>query len=268
MSNPLKKFKNYLEIANTNMRNQNLYFFLKNYAFTNAYNSLQNDSSDVTESDKKTFDYLSQEFNKEKQLFGYNGNMSKEEYQNFLEYFYGQIDFDNANIEKIEICRDMIEIFYVFGDLDELSKRRSKINIIFYFLVDYFTKKIQLMQPDYYINAYKNKHTNILSAFEPRTEQKLVSTGPSKSLDEFPDVKDDAHNFSYKKMDSVQLDYIPKLVDKSIRLPISKNSSEYNKVKELIKMHIEYSSLELDFHKLDIAKDHVEAAIYYLRNIN
>ncbi len=133
--------------------------------------------------------------------------------------------------------------------------------------MDYFNKEIQLLQPNDYINAYKNLHTNVLSAFEPKIE-KVVVVGPSKSLDEFPDVKDEGGNFSYRTMDSVRMDYIPTLVDKSIKLPISKNSPQYNKVKELIKMHIEYSTLELDFHKLDIAKDHVEAAIYYLRNIN
>ena len=133
--------------------------------------------------------------------------------------------------------------------------------------MDYFNKKIQLLQPKDYIDSYKNLNTNVLSEFQPKIE-KVIPVGPSKSLDELPDVKDEGGNFSYKKMESVEIDYIPTLVDKSIRLPISKTSSEYSKVKELIKTHIEYSTLELDFHKLDNAKDHVEAAIYYLRNIN
>ena len=116
----------------------------------------------------------------------------------------------------------------------------------------------------YYV--YKNKNTNVLSIFEPKPETKIV-TGPSKKLEEFPNVKEASTNLNYEKIDSVNLDYVPTLVDKNIKLPISKNSPEYNKVKEIIKTHIEYSTLELDFHKLEIAKDHVEAAIYYLRNI-
>ena len=113
---------------------------------------------------------------------------------------------------------------------------------------------------------YKNKNTNILSIFEPKPESKIV-TASIKIMEEFPEVKEASTNLSYKKMDSVNLDYIPTLVDKNIKLPISKNTPEYIKVKEIIKTHIEYSTLELDFHKLEIAKDHVEAAIYYLRNI-
>jgi hypothetical protein len=129
MSRTLNQFKNYLEIANANMRNQNLYFFLKNYAFTKAYNSLHKDLIDITDSDKKTFDYLLQEFNKEKQLFGFNANLTKEEYQNFLEIYYESIDFDTATLEIMEICKDLTEVIYFFGGADDLTKRRSKYNI-------------------------------------------------------------------------------------------------------------------------------------------
>ncbi len=82
-----------------------------------------------------------------------------------------------------------------------------------------------------------------------------------------PDVTNKSSQIIMTEMPSTDENYIPKLVDRSIRLPVSKVSSEYNKVKSLIKEHIEYSGLELDFHKLELSKDHIEAAIYYLRNI-
>jgi len=146
------------------------------------------------------------------------------------------------------------------------QKEDVSLRLIVHPIVDYFSKRINVLQPNDFINVYKNKNTNILSIFEPKPETKVVP-GQRKNFEEFPDVKEASTNLSYEKMDAVVLDYVPTLVDKNIRLPISKNSAEYAKVKEIIKTHIEYSTLELDFHKLEIAKDHVEAAIYYLRNI-
>jgi hypothetical protein len=142
--------------------------------------------------------------------------------------------------------------------------------------VEYFNSRIAMLQTQSNINTVpvnKNITSNVNVPDTSHKQQKNVETvkvpisGPSKSLDDLPDVKDE-NNFSYKNMGSVHLDDIPRLVDRSIKLPILKTSSEYLKVKELVKNHIEYSSLELDFHKLEIAKDHVEAAIYYMRNID
>ena len=135
MSKILKQFKNYLEIANANMRNQNLYFFLKNYAFNKAYNSIKHDSQVIQDSDRKTLDYLLEDFTKEKQLFGFNVNLTKDEYQNFLENYYGSIDFDNATVDIIEICKDLTEVNYIFGQADDLTNRRSNCFIFYIYLL-------------------------------------------------------------------------------------------------------------------------------------
>jgi len=129
MSRVLNQLKNYLVIANSNIQNKNLYFFIKNSAFTKAYNIIQKDSPEITETDQKTFEYLIQEFKKEKQQFGNNLNFSRDEYSKFLEEHYSKIDFDNANLETIEMCRDLIELEYAFGGLDDLTKRRRKFKI-------------------------------------------------------------------------------------------------------------------------------------------
>ena len=63
------------------------------------------------------------------------------------------------------------------------------------------------------------------------------------------------------------LEYIPKFVDRSLKFPISKGSKVYETVKAKVKTHMEYAGLELDFHKLEMVKDHIEAAMYYLKNI-
>jgi hypothetical protein len=91
----------------------------------------------------------------------------------------------------------------------------------------------------------------------------------SKSVEEMnlPVIRENNMDLSVEPTQSLSPNYIPRLVDQTIRFPITKSSSSYTKVKEIIKTHMEYSSLELDFHKLNLVKDHIEAAIYYLRNI-
>ncbi len=62
-------------------------------------------------------------------------------------------------------------------------------------------------------------------------------------------------------------DYLPKKVNKSLHLPVVKSTPEYNKVKAEIISNIEDGICELEYFNLDHAKDHVECALYYLRNI-
>lgn len=61
--------------------------------------------------------------------------------------------------------------------------------------------------------------------------------------------------------------YIPKKINKSIQLPIDKNSKDYKKVKEEIMSNIEDGMCELEYFHMDYAMEHVETALYYLRNI-
>ncbi len=61
--------------------------------------------------------------------------------------------------------------------------------------------------------------------------------------------------------------YIPNKVDKSIKLPVNKNSKEYQKLKDQIISHIEDGIVELEYSNMDHAMEHVETSLYYLRNI-
>ena len=62
-------------------------------------------------------------------------------------------------------------------------------------------------------------------------------------------------------------DYVPKKINKSIQLPINKNSSSYKKVKEEILSNIEDGMCELEYFNMDYAKEHIETALFYLKNI-
>jgi len=62
--------------------------------------------------------------------------------------------------------------------------------------------------------------------------------------------------------------YIPNKVDKSINLPINKTSSDFKKVKDEIISNIEDGICEIEYFNLDYAREHIETALYYIRNIN
>jgi hypothetical protein len=134
---------------------------------------------------------------------------------------------------------------------------REVIFYHFYYLVDFFNYKLNNIQNVKSTNQQEIKQINNLESTQSVDDIMKV----------LPDVTNKSSQIIMTEMPSTDENYIPKLVDRSIRLPVSKVSSEYNKVKSLIKEHIEYSGLELDFHKLELSKDHIEAAIYYLRNI-
>lgn len=60
---------------------------------------------------------------------------------------------------------------------------------------------------------------------------------------------------------------IPKKVKGEFKLPMKKTDPQYAKLRDQIAEHIEYANLELDYHKISEARDHLEAAAYYLRNV-
>lgn len=51
------------------------------------------------------------------------------------------------------------------------------------------------------------------------------------------------------------------------KLPMSRRDPMYEELEAEIIEHIEYANLELDFHKVEEAQQHLETAAYYLRNI-
>jgi hypothetical protein len=62
-------------------------------------------------------------------------------------------------------------------------------------------------------------------------------------------------------------DYLPKRVNKALKMPVVKSTPEYDKVKAEIISNIEDGICELEYFNIDHAKEHVECALYYLRNI-
>ena len=61
--------------------------------------------------------------------------------------------------------------------------------------------------------------------------------------------------------------YIPQGVDRNIPLPMSKKDPNYPKLKAIIDEEIIMANQELDYHKIDMARNHLEKAAFYLKNV-
>lgn len=110
----------------------------------------------------------------------------------------------------------------------------------------------------------KKDQNNNINYNNNQTNNKNV--GKIDSIDLLPDPINQGP-INEKALHDANFDYIPRFVDRSIKLPVKKLSNDYNKVKDLIMMHMEYCKQEIDYTKVQFAKDHAEAAVFYLRNI-
>ena len=61
--------------------------------------------------------------------------------------------------------------------------------------------------------------------------------------------------------------YVPNGVDRNIPLPMSKRDPNYVHLKNIIDKEIILANQELDYHKIDMARNHLEIAAYYLKNV-
>ena len=61
--------------------------------------------------------------------------------------------------------------------------------------------------------------------------------------------------------------YIPKGVMTNIPLPMAKKDPNYPKLRAIIEKELILANQELDYHKIDMARNHLERVAYYLKNV-
>lgn len=296
MSNhPLNQFKFFIDYANNNKNSPNLYFLIKTYAFKKLINLLSTNTGLVNEQQMASYEKMLNDFKMEKSQAKVD-NMTREEYSNYLEWLFNSINFDSSDLNTLYMCRDLTEIILGFGQLDDLTNKRSKIYNFINFLVDYFNRKISILESQQNVKSSINlanqqvnqnmsssvvqnipqqsQNININSnpIVQPIKQQETIRVNQSENINTSNQNLSNQNSYNQNFNQNINPynesgEYIPRFVDRTIRFPISKGSKEYEQLKEKIKTHIEYSGLELDFHKMDIAKDHIETAIYYLRNL-
>ena len=61
--------------------------------------------------------------------------------------------------------------------------------------------------------------------------------------------------------------YIPRGVNTNFPLPCRKKDQNYPALKKMIERELILANQELDYHKIDMARNHLEVAAYYLKNV-
>ena len=272
----------------------NIYFFLKDCGFQRIYKSNGNRFPNPESQNMcNSFQMEMQQARWQRQ------NMSRDEYKRFLEDFFKKMDFNTVDLETCELLKLITENLGIFGAFDDLTNKR-----IIYFNKKIETlKKSQPVKPIKTNNLEQNlapTPTNTL----PSPQNTSINTntqantgglglpdagkGDSKAKDvnkERQAAEDARLNeiMRQQKLNSpiyitngepgkfynpyTNPQYIPHGVDRNIPLPMSKRDPKYAHLKAKIDEELILANQELDYHKIDMARNHLERAAYYLKNV-
>ena len=274
----------------------NIYYFLKDCGFQRIYKSNGNRFPNPESQNMcNSFQIEMQQARWQRQ------NMSRDEYKRFLENFFKKMDFHTVDLETCELLKLLTENLGIFGAFDDLTNKR-----IIYFNKKIETlKKSQPVQPIKNNTFEQNLSTiptnTTTSPYHTNTKVNPPPTGNTGNLG-LPDAgKGDFKAKDYNKERQAAEDarlneimrkqklnspiyitngelgkfynpytnpkYIPKGVDRNIPLPMNKRDPNYQHLKAKIEEELILANQELDYHKIDMARDHLEAAAYYLKNV-
>ena len=273
------------------MGQPNVYYFLKDCGFQRIYKSNGNRfPNPETQNMCNSFQMEMQQANWQRQ------NMSRDEYKRFLEDFFKKMDFNAIDLETCELLKLITENIGIFGAFDDLTNKR----------IIYFNKKIESLKKSQPIKtnaaAFSPSPSNSIPTPQNTNStnaQVGSNTGGNFGLPEAGkgDVKAKDVNKERQAAEDARLNeimrqqklnspiyitngepgkfynpytnpqYIPNGVDRSFRLPINKRDPNYHRLKAMIEEELIMANQELDYHKIDMARNHLEKAAYYLKNV-
>ena len=286
---------------NYKMIQQNIYFFIKDCIFQRIYKG--NGNRFPTPDSQNMFNSFQMEM---QQSRWQRNKITKSEYQNYLEDLFKKVDFKTIDWESCEILKVLTENVGIFGVFDELTGKRIKYfnNKIQTFksnprppnttnIFSIFKNAKTQVIPQHH------QHHNSQPQHQAHTQYPIpqnVNQNNNFAFD-LPDVK--KNNKEKKGIDpemarlneimrqmklnspiyitNVQPgqfynpytmpNYIPKGVMTNIPLPMRKKDPNYPKLKAIIEKELILANQELDYHKIDMARNHLERAAFYLKNI-
>jgi hypothetical protein len=185
-------------------------------------------NGNLNQQDKQNIQNLYSQFQSEVGQFNWNFKlMTLNEYQAFLNDFYSKFDFNNVDLNILLLAKELTENLSFFGNYDDLAQRR----------LSFFTSKI---------NEQMNKNKNI--------NCNLGGGNTNTNIGNFYDPKKNNN-------------YIPKLVNPTFNLPMRRSDPNYPNLKSTIEDLIENATQELDYHKVNMARENLEAVAYYISHI-
>ncbi len=269
----------------------NIYFFLKDCGFKRVFRENGNRFPNPETQNMCNI------FQMEMQQQQWTSNrMSPNEYKMFLEDFFKKMDFKSVDLDTCQILKLITENLGVFGPFDELTSKR----------IVYFNNKIEKLKSSQPISPptsgplnYTSNNSNNINNTIPQNTTVPPNSGPQPNFD-LPDAGKDSKKggknpaqaaedarlneiMRQQKLNSpiyitnvqpgqfynplTNPNYIPNGVDRSIPLPMSKKDPRYPEFKKLIDRELILANQELDYHKIDMARNHLEIAAFYLKNV-
>ena len=269
----------------------NIYFFLKDCGFKRVFRENGNRFPNPETQNMCNI------FQMEMQQQQWTSNrMSPNEYKMFLEDFFKKMDFKSVDLDTCQILKLITENLGVFGPFDDLTSKR----------IVYFNNKIEKLKSSQPISPptsgplnYTSNNSNNINNTIPQNTTVPPNSGPQPNFD-LPDAGKDSKKggknpaqaaedarlneiMRQQKLNSpiyitnvqpgqfynplTNPNYIPNGVDRSIPLPMSKKDPRYPEFKKLIDRELILANQELDYHKIDMARKHLEIAACYLKNV-
>ena len=293
-------FQRTLKFAdNYKMSQINIYFFIKDCLFKRIFKA--NNNRFPTQDSQNMFNSFQMEM---KQAQWQRNFISKNEYQNYLEDLFKRVDFNTIDWESCEILKILTENNGIFGAFDNLTTQRlqyfnkkiekfksnqgpQKTTSIFSIFPKQKPKtqinpqhqQLNYNQPPQNIpvnNPNSNYQVNPTLDL-PDINKKKEKKGIDPEMARLNEIMKQMKLNSPIYITNVQPgqfynpytmpNYIPRGVNTNIPLPMRKKDPNYPNLRKLIEKELILANQELDYHKIDMARNHLEIAAFYLKNV-
>ena len=268
---------------------QNIYFFLKDCGFKRIYRESGNRfPNQETQSMFQAFQ------NETKQANWTSNKMTANDYKMFLEDFFKKMNFNTIDLDTCIILKLITENLGVFGAFDNLTNKR----------IVYFNNKIEKLKT---VQPVKTSTSGPMSyqpsPSNTSIPQNTISTTPvtvdsmglpevGKGGAEAKEAQKAAQSAEVERLNEIMKqqklnspiyitngepgkyynpltnpNYIPNGVNRNIPLPMNRKDPNFVHLKKEIDKELILANQELDYHKIDMARNHLEIAAYYIKNI-
>ena len=283
-------FMRYIKFADSYRQGQqNIYFFLKDCGFKRIYRESGNRfPNQETQSIFQAFQ------NETKQANWTSNKMTDNDYKMFLEDFFKKMNFNSIDLDTCIILKLITENLGVFGAFDNLTNKR----------IVYFNNKIEKLKT---VQPVKTSTSGPMSyqpsPSNTSVPQNTISSAPvaldsmglpevGKGGAEAKEAQKAAQSAEVERLNEIMKqqklnspiyitngepgkyynpltnpNYIPNGVNRNIPLPMNRKDPNFVHLKKEIDKELILANQELDYHKIDMARNHLEIAAYYIKNI-
>jgi hypothetical protein len=250
------------------------YITIKRYIFGKYENLKSTNNLLLNNNEILEYNNQLQLFNQEISSFGNNvPYLSKENYELFLEQSFSSINFESCGRSTSQTAVNLIIVLSMYGEVKDkflkihsylvqrINQMEQNLKLMNNKVEVNVTSSIDLSDKIKNVNVNVNSNNNVNSSkyptntYSPYTsDNNMILPGISKSNE------DVSPSVIFSKMPSF-------CKRNDLKLPCKKGTPEYKLLKETIKEHLMYAEQEVLYNKLEYSQAHLEAAIYYLKNI-